>query len=40
MSGATGQGVEAVLTAVLQAIQKGREAASEAKAGPLPALSP
>ena len=40
MSGATGQGVEAVLTAVLQAIQKGREAASEAKAGPLPALPP
>ena len=40
MSSATSQGVEAVLTAVLQAIQKAREAAPRATAGPQPALSP
>jgi GTP-binding protein len=40
ISGATGQGVEALLSAVLQTIQRAREAASEAEAGPQPALSP
>ncbi|MGH7035534.1 MAG: GTPase, partial [Stellaceae bacterium] len=40
MSGATGQGVDAVLSAVLQTIQKAREAAPGAKAAAQSALSP
>ena len=40
ISSATGQGVDAVLSAVLQTIQRARDTAPEAKAGPLPVLSP
>ena len=40
MSGATGQGVDAVMTAVLQAVQAAREAARKDEAAAAPALTP
>jgi GTPase len=40
MSGATGEGVDAVLTALLQAIKAARETEREKAAAPLPAFAP
>jgi len=40
MSGATGDGVDAVMSALLQAIKAAREAEQEKESAPLPALAP